>query len=532
MVSPDDIEAGPEQEAREAWLRVALEATKIGFWEWRIQENESSWDAGMLHIFGRAKAPSTRAEYLSLIHPADRCRANERIAQSLKSLKTGIYDPWEYRILRPDGSVRWVQSLGAVLLGAGQRPERIVGGLIDVTERHELEEQRQALQRMEAVGQLAAGVAHNFNNMLAVILPAVEMAQEAVDEPILSALQDAEHAAHRAAEMVRDLACFARRPDPVASRMQPRDVVAITAHAVELCRRMFGAHVMLRFDGPSERPWVLVADGQIEQTLVNLLINARDAVQGVQHDGPAIEVTIEQLPEGHSAIPSALREGTPAGGVVCIAVRDWGAGMDEAVRGRIFEPFFTTKEVGHGTGLGLSTAYATVTGHGGAITCESTRGVGTILRVFLPAHPAPHEAIAPSAPREGPGLRKRRCILIVDDDEAVGRATGRVLSSRGDETSVVRSAEAAIRFLGSRRDVDVIVLDCEMPGTSGPDALAALRAASPQTKVLYFSGTALPASASVADGFLAKPAEPRRLLAAIDRALGGAPGGAPGDREA
>ena len=505
-----------QRNAREAWLRVAIEATGIGLWEWRIGSNSSSWDAGMLRIFGRTTAPVDDAEYVSLIHPEDREQARARIRQSLQ---TGIYEPWEYRILRPDGSVRWVQSLGSVLLGADDKPERLLGGLIDVTERREMQEQRQASQRLEAVGQLAAGVAHNFNNMLAAILPAVELAQEEVGEATRAALQDAEQAAHRAADMVRELLRFARTPERSSAERRPHDLAALCARAVELCRKTFGTHLSVHFDEPAERPWVRVVDGPLVQALVNLLINARDAMEGVQYRGPAIEVSVELVPAAHPSLPHPLSESRHAEGFVAVVVRDQGVGMDESVRARIFEPFFTTKDVGKGTGLGLSTAYATLSSQGGAITCASAPGQGTTMRMILPVEPAPRERLDTSAPRSRPGQRRHRRVLVVDDDAAVARATGRVIASRGDEVQLVLSAADALSALQARPDFDLVVLDCEMPGTTGPHALHQLRKAAPGARVLYYSGTELPEGAARADGFVAKPAQARELFAAMDRVL-------------
>jgi PAS domain S-box-containing protein len=345
-------------------LRLAISATGVGTWSWDLKTDVVSWDEALCRIFGVPCAPRSYDEFLALMHPDDRARVGTHVR---RSVETGVYPDLEHRIVRPDGETRWLLGKGSIVRDGSGNMAQLIGGTFDITDRKQFEEQLRQAQKMEAIGQLSAGIAHNFNNMLAVIVPSVEAASARADAATASALARALDAAMRAAALVRELMLVAGR-----SRTADRKPVALQSlveRTVRMCQAMFDPRITVDLRVAPE-PTLVVADaGQIEQALLNVLINARDAVQAVADARPlAIRVRVEG--SEHQVV---------------VRVEDDGCGMDEETRRRVFEPFFTTKDVGRGTGLGLATTYAIVTDHGGAIECASTLGVGTTFTLTFPA---------------------------------------------------------------------------------------------------------------------------------------------------
>ncbi|MGC4088092.1 MAG: PAS domain-containing protein [Polyangiaceae bacterium] len=457
-----------EQALRESEgrARLSLLASGVGTWTWSPLTDELFWDDALCEIFGVApeKRPRGRDEYLALVHPEDRGEAAAIIARYVRD---GVYEGMAYRIVRPDGAIRHVIAKGVPVFDDAGNLEAMRGGVLDVTERKELEASLEQAQRMQAVGQLTAGIAHNLNNALTVILPNVAECRELAGGVIAERLADVEHASTRAAEMVRQLMLFAR-PQATASR-RAFDVHALAHRIVEMCRSTFDKKIELRL-APSALPPALGNAGQIEQVLLNVCLNARDAVLDAARAEPRIEVELDAATRGR----------------VRISVSDNGAGMTEAVRARIFEPFFTTKEVGRGTGLGLASAYAIVTDHGGSIRCTSRVGEGTRFEIELPAAPeAPHTSMpAPATVPAG-----TETVLLVDDEGAVRRVLRRMLERSG--FSVLESedgAEALALFEQGARHVDALIIDRSMPGLSGEQVLEKLTEMCVSLPIILLSG--------------------------------------------
>jgi PAS domain S-box-containing protein len=256
---------------------------------------------------------------------------------------------WETRL------VPLTSAPPAVAMGIGR----------DVTELRNLESDLRHAHKMQAIGQLTAGVAHNFNNLLTAILPNLELAATAPPAQARAHRRDAEAAARTAAEMVHQLMLFARRQRPPPEA--PVDLREVVDHAVALCRPALDWHVLVEWSRPAGAHPVRADAWSIEQAILNVLLNARDAIAVAGPQRPRIDIGLDR-----------------EGGMHRIRVRDNGCGMDEATRQRVFEPFFTTKEVGHGTGLGLSSAYAILEEHWGRISCESALGAGTTISLWLP----------------------------------------------------------------------------------------------------------------------------------------------------
>jgi two-component system cell cycle sensor histidine kinase/response regulator CckA len=379
----------------------------------------------------------------------------------------------------------------------------------DITERRRSAEERAELearlvqaQRLESVGQLAGGVAHDFNNLLSVILTCVGFAQRELpqDHPVREDVEEIGRAADRAAALTRQLLMFSRRE---VVTPQVVDVAALVRDLERLLNRTLSERVALRIScGPDVVP-VLIDPAQLEQVLVNLAVNARDA-----------------MPEGGTL--SIAVGGTPGG--VRITVADDGAGMPAAVRERAFEPFFTTKEAGEGTGLGLATVHGVVTDAGGTVDIDSEIGHGTVVTIFLPA--AEEGIVAAEEPSPGPeAAAGGASVLVVEDQDPVRRQACRILEDHG---YAVRDAASADQALATWEPVDVLITDVVMPGMGGQQLAEAARERAPGLRIVYMSGHTddmlVHDSARQRDiAFVQKPFTRESLLRAVEDALAQAP---------
>jgi two-component system cell cycle sensor histidine kinase/response regulator CckA len=353
---------------------AAIRATGLGLWSWDVSRDELVWDEGMRRLHACTSTPTVESYLNEIVHPADRAEA---MARAQRIAQGGAWDRLPYRIVHPNGAVRWVLASGAAVATQDGKPDRLVGGLLDITEQRAVEEQLRQAQKMEAIGNLTAGIAHNFNNMLCVIMPTLEYAIRWLPNERKPMFREAAHAARRASELVRQLMTFAGGSQSAQrAHHSSHDVVKA---AVDICARVFGEDLQLTAAYEDEAVPLHCNAGQIEQVLVNLLLNARDAVLAA---GP---------PRGHVRVRVSTRR-APAERLsldperwVCIDVSDDGIGMSEEVRSKAFEPFFTTKGAGRGTGLGLATSYAIVREHRGRLDCASHAGLGTTFTLMLPA---------------------------------------------------------------------------------------------------------------------------------------------------
>jgi PAS domain S-box-containing protein len=392
--------------------------------------------------------------------------------------------------------------------GDGRRAVCIVA--TDVTERFLAEERLRHAQKLDAIGSLTAGVAHNFNNMLAVILPALE-ASLREPTPLVDLTEDALHAARRARDLVRQLMTFAGHQSRTSSA---HEVSAIVDRAVSMCRRTFERQVQIdvALDGNASR--VVCDPTAIEQMLVNLLINARDAVADAERAAPSIVVDVTEPCDPPEEAPLAA-----AGPYVRIRVQDNGTGMSDTIKERVFEPFFTTKEPGKGTGLGLATSYAIARDHGGFIVLESEYGSGTRFSVFLPPAPA-HSPISRSAP---PPSARAVCagkILLVEDEVAIQRVTRSVLGARGHDMQAAEDGESAIRILDAGFAPDVVLLDRSLPGWSPAKTLDEIVQRVGSVPVLLFTGqTVTDDERRSVRGVLVKPLSTEELVSSVERWL-------------
>jgi CheY-like chemotaxis protein len=363
-----------------------------------------------------------------------------------------------------------------------------------------MEEQLNQRQKMEAIGQLTAGIAHNFNNLLSVILPNVAMARNAQGEELTLCLEDIDHAARRAADMVQQLMLFARR-GPGAKQRESIDLGATVARTVQICRTTFDRAIRIELAVQLDVPPVSADAGQIEQVLLNICINARDALEQGGTRDPYIRLEVERTAEGRARV----------------RVFDNGPGMDEQTRKRVFEPFFTTKEVGRGTGLGLASAYAIVAEHHGQITCQSELGVNTLFEVELPASDKPIKLSVKPPLVSSAAISGNETVLLIDDEPLVRRAAAAMLAFGGYRVlEADGGAEGLDIFMRRGREISLVLLDRSMPGIPGEQVAQRLHELDPAIPIVLLSGQPGPAPAAAhATAVLSKPVDAQTLLTAI-----------------
>jgi len=491
-------------------LRTAADIAGLGLWTWDPVLDELFWEPALSAIFGLPSGtfPTTRDGYAALVHPDDRDRIAARVTGGIAS---GRWED-EYRIVRADGAIRWVLVKTRVLRD-GDR-SRVVGAVIDVTERKRRDEQLRQSQKLEAVGQLTAGIAHNFNNMLMGVLPNLELAVRQAPAGLLPLLDGASSAARRAADLVRRLMTYAGRNRPTERTTE--ELTPLVARAVELCRTTFDKRITLEQDYEANAR-ALVDATQIEQAILNILINARDALEIPDVEAPRVSISVGVVRAGAEELSGR------GGDHVRVRIGDNGSGMDAATVARIYEPFFTTKDVGKGTGLGLATTHAIFNEHGGFMACDSAPGRGTVFSLYLPRVSTGSRQSEQHA-SAGPPASGTELVLVIDDEPAIRRVVSVMLESAGYAVRQAGSGTEALELLAEgdlASKVALVLLDVSMPGPPRRELRERLRELT-RAHVVYFTGYALDAAdADPADAVLEKPVTEERLLRTIRRILDG-----------
>jgi PAS domain S-box-containing protein len=423
----------------------------------------------------------------------------------------------EYRITRKDGKIIWVSDTAVVVRGSDSHPV-MEGLIVDITDRKMLENQLLQARKMEAVGRLAGGVAHDFNNLLTIIKGYVEMAlQRCLDRPELhSDIRRIEGAADRAVTLVRQLLAFSRKQ---VLRPKILDLNAIVVNLDALLRRLMGENIEMQTFVSKEVAAIKADPGQIEQVIMNLVVNARDALPNGGRI--VIETSKVDLDSAYTLDHAVVRPGP----YVLLAVTDTGIGMGADTVTHIFEPFYTTKESGRGTGLGLSTVYGIVKQSGGYIWVYSEIGKGTTFKVYLPRV---HDAIqaSPAAETLAPTARKgSETVLLVEDEPALRELAQTVLSERGYQVIEALTPEDAERLARNNgSEIHLLLTDVVMPGMSGRELAKQLTARYPNLRVLYMSGytyNVIAHDGTLEEGisFLQKPFTPQVLAEKVREAL-------------
>ena len=468
-------------ETKERLLRESQKVARLGHFSADVASGRWENSPVIDDIMGLSPGYiKDRGGFLALVHPDDR----EDVA---RDLTRSASDPGgqldrEFRIMRDsDGQERWVHALGRVGSQEHGNPDWIIGTIQDITERKVLERQLLQSQKMEAVGQLAGGVAHDFNNMLSVILGYTEIMNLnlSADSPHRPHLKQIERAATRSRDITRQLLAFSRK-QIISPRRQ--DLNQLVEGGTKTLARLIGEDVSLRFN-PSADLWpVKVDSSQMDQILMNLAVNARDAMP--QGGSLLIETQNVVFDQDYCRRHAYCRPGD----FVMLVVSDVGVGMDQKTLLHIFEPFFTTKPVGAGTGLGLATVYGIVKQNDGFINVYSEPGKGSTFRIYLPRageeEDEPEEVASTAGPEGGTGS-----VLLVEDDDMVRQTTATMLRELGYTVTAAESPSEAIDIcLDGERDFDLLLTDVVMPRMSGKELHGRILALRPGIGVLFISG--------------------------------------------
>ncbi len=512
---------------------IALAAGSMGSWDWESDTGDLTWDEGHYRICGLTPGAfrPTTASVWAILHPDDREAVRDA---ALASLRLGETFHQEFRIVRPNGEERWCVATAIISRGDEGRAQLLSGVTYDITERKLAEqalaqtnemlerrieertrERELALaqlfeaQKIDTIGQLTGGVAHDFNNLLMAILGSLDMLRKRLhDEKELRLLDNALEGAHRGAALTKRLLAFARRQElkPMAV-----DVAGLVNNIDELLRRTLGPSIDVAISIPAGLPPIEIDPNQFELALLNLAVNARDAMP----DGGSLSISASLA---RSADISQLKPGD----YLCVSLTDSGVGMDAATLAKATEPFFTTKGPGKGTGLGLSMVYGMAAQSGGALHLSSVEGKGTTVDLFLPlaanqqvpAKPPLDEST--QVPLRAPKLN----ILVVDDDFLVRVGAAAMLEDLGHMVIEAQSANEALQILERTRTVDLVLTDFAMPGMNGADLMREITNRFPGMNVIFMSGYSESSKVEIKSPCvrLAKPFSQDQLAAAISQA--------------
>ena len=504
---------------RDAQLTVALDAARMGIWSWSAEDNHLVWDDTLRRLYGLGPGDEVSGydDFLSRVHPEDRDFVDQTVRRALGD--RGRLD-YEFRIVLPDGRIRWIADQGRVISKGPGRPAAMSGVCMDVTERKATEEQLRQAHRMESVGRLAGGVAHEANNQMSVVLGAADFVMRRPDLPeaIRADMEYIRSAAERTATVTAQLLAFSRQQ---VLNPQVLDLNAVVGKFEPTLRRVMGEDcaVMLRL---SEGLQSVRADpGQLEQVLLNLALNARDAMP---HGGV---LTVETLAAELTSSMAGLKPDVTVrpGSYALLSVTDTGHGMDRSTLDHIFEPFFTTKDVGQGTGLGLSTVYGIVKQSDGYVWAYSEPGQGATFEIYLRCSAEPPESVDAGEATEQRATGE--LILVVEDEEPVRRIAGRALQEAGFRVREAASGQQALELLAAGGEpVALVLTDVVMPGMGGKELAARIQELVPGTPVLFTSGytdgeIVRRGLLSPDAAFLQKPFSPDGLVQALRHKLAG-----------
>jgi PAS domain S-box-containing protein len=501
-------------------LRRALDAARMGTWFWSIEDNSLTCDENLRQLYGLSPGDrvSTHQDLLVHVHPEDRALVGEAVRRALKE---GDNLDYEFRVLPPDGQMRWIADQGEVRRNEQGRPTYVTGVSTDVTERRLAEERLSQAQRMESVGRLAGGVAHEANNQMSVVMGAADFILQRSDVPE-AVRDDAEfirRAAERTAAVTAQLLAFSRRQILKPQVLNLNDV--LTGWETVL-RRVMGADGGVTLRLAPETGLVRADPGQLEQVVLNLALNARDAMPS----GGSITVetfNVELVGAQARLEPTAV----PPGQYVVLAVSDTGQGMDPETMSHIFEPFFTTKAVGQGTGLGLAMVYGIVKQSGGYIWAYSEPGQGSTFKIYLPRlqeTASPQPAVLAEPVRPGAA----ETILVVEDEANVRAVMKRALEGAGYHVLEAGRTSEVIQVLTTHAGrVSLVLADVVMPGAGGPELARRIKEQAPNIPILFTSGytdgeIARRGLLEPDAAFLQKPFTPAGLVRAVQERLAAA----------
>ncbi len=468
------------RDSEERYRRI-IESTLEGVWTIDMNGNTTFANRRMAEIVGCTSEEFATSNIWDFIDEADRPDAQKRLAARAR----GVSEQHDFRLRRKDGTFIWT-SMNAVPITFANGSVGALAMVRDLTEERRMQdelrrsqERLQQSQKLESIGRLAGGVAHDFNNLLTAILASVSLAERAAPGSSLEhELATIRSAAERAAELTKQLLAFARRQ---IVQMVSLDLDALLSDIEMMLRRLLGEHVQLEVR-PGGEPWRVRADSSwLQQVVINLAVNARDAMpQGGPVTIATRNITVETMPGRPDIQP---------GDYVVLSVRDAGGGIDAATLPHIFEPFFTSKQ--SGTGLGLASVYGIVKQLGGHVTVSTEMGRGSEFEVYLPRDREPTAAAVVPKPTPSPSAKRTVTLLLVEDDEMLRRAVVRGLGQYGFEVLVAADAEVALEIVSRHPEtIHLMISDVVLPGMPGPKLADAVQALRPQMKVLLVSGYA------------------------------------------
>jgi signal transduction histidine kinase len=498
-----------ELEERLEDTEFALSAARVGLSHRDLSSNDIMLSRSLAELLGLPPGtPSiTRDDFLACLHPDDAPRVDHVVRDAVAR---GAEFELEYRIRAGERGWRWFRSNGRVTSNV-QGQQRVFSGMADVTEHRSLEAQLRHAQKMDAIGQLAGGIAHDFNNILTAIGGYSRLLLESAADAQRTDVEEIVKAADRAASLTRQLLAFSSRQVLDTALL---DINELVGDMATMLRRIIGEDVELTTNLASSLPPIRCNRSQLEQVLMNLVVNARDATTG----GGAIRIETASV-ELADAPPGAAHPRPKAGSYVALIVGDTGSGMTDETKARLFEPFFTTKPHGQGTGLGLATVYGIVAQSRGSIEVSSEIGHGSVFTIFLPSEErrAPRRAAAAAAAASRGG---HETVLLAEDEPAVRMLVRRILQQAGyTVVEAANPAEAEARA-ASMAVIDLLVTDVMMPGGTGPELFRRLSTTRQSLRVLFMSGYAEQdlfdcAAIDRAAPFLSKPFTAEALTARV-----------------
>ena len=502
----------------EADLLEAQRLARVGNWRLDYATRKIQWSRELHEIFELAEAEfdGSYDSFLAHVHPEDAPRVLAAVEQARAS---GVSWEIEYRFQAARGRIKFVREIGNATRSDGGLVTSLYGTTQDITSTRQLEEQLRQSQKMEAVGRLAGGVAHDFNNLLTAMLMNVELLQEnpAFDAAARETLGEIGKGAERAADLTRQLLLFGRRSTMQAA---PINVGEVVTGLQKMLDRLLGEKVVFEASVQGDFPLIHADRGMIEQMVVNLCVNARDAMPEGGRLGLRLDLT------DWDAAAAKARVGAREGRFLCVTISDTGCGMDQATLDRIYEPFFTTKPAGQGTGLGLSTVHGIVRQHRGWIEVESALGRGTTFRIYLPVPTEPLAIVPEAGTAQNPPAGGNEVILLVEDERLLRVSVAHYLRKCGYQVLEAANAEAALEIWRERSgQVDLLFTDMVMPGKlNGLQLAERFRAEKPGLRILLASGystelTRKGAGALPGARFLAKPCPPAKLARAVRECL-------------
>lgn len=497
-------------------LELAQKAGKIGTFEWNIQSDEFTWTAELEALYGLS--PGSFANryqpWMQAIHPDDRHRLEQELQQAVQQcqrLNT------EFRILWPSGEHRWIAIKSSVFSDATSQPLRMIGIHMDITEKKQLEAQFLRAQRLESLGTLASGIAHDLNNVLTPILAIVHLLPlkfPGLNDSARQMLKTMEASAQRGAELVKQILSFARGVEGKRVCLQ---INHLLLEIEKIIQQTLPKSIAIEREFPSEL-WMVLGDAtQLHQVFMNLCVNARDAMP----QGGTLTIRASNCWLDEQAAEMHLE--AQVGSYVLITVTDTGMGIAPEILHRIFDPFFTTKEVGKGTGLGLSAVLGIVKSHGGFVDVQSEVGKGSQFKVYLPAN---REAILTGADDLQLLMGQQELILLVDDEEAICEVTKTTLETYNYRVLTASNGIEAIALYMEHKDqICTVLMDMMMPSMDGPATLTLMQRLNPQVYAIAMSGlTSHEASHQIQrlgfHNFLCKPFSTQDLLRVIRGSIG------------